>query len=178
MPVRFHPRATLGLGPPVLARLQRRTADEQHGTKVGFTRHWVGDGGTLYHPNPITRLQNIYGYHVHTLGYGDIAYEGAFDAGGNVYELRNSVFVGAHAGSTGNVANRLTDGIVYLEDARGWTTDAWSAFTWWRNLFRLVLGREPIEYAHEWWAQGHGGLPTQCPGPAVRNAVRIVGGNI
>jgi hypothetical protein len=146
--------------------------------KLGFTWHWTGADGTLYKPNPVARLRGIYQYHVHTLGYGDIAYAGAYDGDGNVFGLRDGRWVGAHAGSTGNVANRLTDGIVFLEDARGWTTAASEAFTWWQQLFVFVQRRAPVEYAHEWWSKGHGGLPTSCPGPYVETAVRHVGGNV
>lgn len=178
MAVTFHARSGLGLGPPIPGRLSLRTGSEYGPDRLGITWHWTGSDGNLYHPDPIARLQGIYRYHVDTLGYGDIAYHGAYDADGNTYELRSSRDVGAHAGSTGNVANRLTDGIVFLEDARGWTAAAGEAFTWWQQLWRWVMRRPPVEFSHHWWSEGHGGLPTACPGPYVDTAVRHVGGNV
>ena len=176
--VTFHTRPALGLGPPVPARLSLRSANELGPGRLGITWHWTGADGTLYRPAPIPRLQGIWRYHVQTLGYGDIAYHGAYDGDGNTYGLRDARYVGAHAGSTDNVANRLTDGIVFLEDVRGWTAAAAEAFTWWQQLWQFVLRRRPVEYAHHWWSEGHGGLPTECPGPYVSTAVQHVGGNV
>lgn len=178
MTVRFYARAQLGLGPPILSRLAERSPYDYGIGRLGYTRHWTGSGGTLFHPDPVARLRGIYAYHVHTLGYGDIAYNGWWDADGNVGDLRDPRWVGAHAGSSGNVANRQTDGLVFLEDRRGWTQGAAAGFAWWRSLWRLLRPTPPQEWAHEWWAQGHGGLPTACPGGAVISAVHAVGGHV
>lgn len=175
--VHFHPRAALGLGAPVLARLALRTPQQFRPQKMGFTWHHTGADGTLYKPDPIARLQGIWRYHVETRGYGDIAYAGAFDADGNTYELRDSKYVGAHATSTGNIANVLTDGICFLEDARGITAGALAAFGWWIDLYRFVIGRQPGTFAHRWWAEGHGGTSTECPGDDWDRVIGFVGGH-
>ena len=176
--VTFHPRALLGLAPPVLSRLATRTAEQMTVRKMGLTVHHVGAGGTLTHPNQVARLRSIQQYHVGTLGYGDIAYHGAFDADGITYGLRDGRYVGAHAQSTGNVANALTDGICFLEDARGVTPAALAAFEWWSDLYRLVVHRAPQLFGHRWWGAGHGGAPTVCPGDDWARVIRFCGGHV
>lgn len=169
----FHDRPSLHLGSPVLGKLAARTADDVRGN-LGLTVHHTGYGGTLYHIDPVARLRGIYDYHVLTLGYGDIAYEGAFDADGNTYGLRDSKWVGAHALGTrrgGSIPNRLTDGIVYLEDARGWTHAAAVALGWWADLYAFTHGRHPHLFAHEYWSL------TSCPGPYLVDVVRYLGGS-
>jgi hypothetical protein len=175
--VTFHARASLHLGAPVTARLATRTALERTSHHEGVTWHHVGDGGTLDRPNQVERLKAIWQYHVHTLGYGDIAYHGAFDADGNTYGLRDAAYVGAHAKSAGNVANVLTDGVCFLEDRRGVTPAALAAWEWWVNLYRWVHHRPPQSFAHRWWAAGHGGTSTVCPGDDWDRVVRIHGGH-
>ena len=175
--VTYHDRASLGLRPPTPNCLTPRTAAELGPQRLGLTFHHTGAGGTLFHPDPVARLQGIQRYHMDTLGYCDIADEGAFDADGNTYGLRDTAYVGAHAGSSGNIANRLTDGIVWLEDARGITGAGLQAFRWWVNLYTWVMHRPPIVFAHHWWSEGHGGLPTACPGDDWDAVVRFVHGN-
>lgn len=177
MTVRFHTREQTGLQPANLARLRRRTTDEITRSHEGLTWHWVGDGGTLFHPDPRVRLQGIQHYHMNVRGYGDIAYHGAYDADGNTYELRGSEWVGAHALSNRNEANALTDGIVFLEDRRGWTHDALHAFVWWCDLYKLTHARPPTLFSHAWWSRGHGGTVTACPGPYIVDTVRYLHGN-
>jgi hypothetical protein len=175
--VTFHARGTLGLGPPVPAHLSVRTPAQRTTQKMGFTWHHVGAGGNLDRPNQVERLRAIYNYHVHTLGYGDIAYHAAFDADGNTYGLRDGQYVGAHASSAGNVANVLTDGVCFLEDDRGITPAALAAFEWWHNLYLWILHRPAQAFAHRWWAEGHGGTATACPGDDWDRVVRFVGGH-
>lgn len=174
----FHDRASLGLGQPVPARLALRTPAEVAPSHEGFTWHHVGDGGTLFHPDPAARLRGIWAYHVNTRGYGDIAYHGAFDADGNTYGLRAHEYVGAHALSTDNVANRVTDGVVFLEDARGITEGAVAAFEWWGGLYEHVIGHVPQSWAHEAWAHGAGGTVTACPGADWVAALRFLHGHV
>lgn len=178
MTVTYHPRSSLGLGMPVPARLALRTPADAGPSHEGITWHHTGADGTLFHPDPIARLRGIWAYHVETRGYGDIAYNGAFDADGNTYGLREHRYVGAHATSTNNVANRLTDGIVFLEDARGITHAALEAFTWWVNLYHYVAGRLPRSWAHEAWSHHDGGTVTECPGADWMAALRFLHGNV
>jgi len=170
----FHRRSTLGLAAPNPAKLAARTAEELHDS-LGLTIHHTGFGGTLYKPDPIARLRGIQAYHMETLGYGDIAYELAFDADANVYELRDGKYVGAHAyGSKrgGNTPNVYTDGLVYLEDARGWTRGGSIALNWCMDLFGLARqGRHPHLFAHEWWSV------TACPQSYLIDVVRFAGGS-
>jgi hypothetical protein len=176
--VRFTPRDRLGLGAPVLDRLAERTEHEYRAGHAGLTLHWTGAGGRLFRPDPVVRLRAMWAYHVRSRGYGDIAYAGAFDADARTFGLRDSRWVGAHARSTGNVANRLTDGIVFLEDSRGWTDGANEGFEWWVNLYRLVHGRWPELWPHRWWdLHGGGGGNTACPGPRGIDVVVFCGGH-
>jgi hypothetical protein len=168
----FHARETLGLLAPNPARL----ADRQSlATVQGLTGHWTGVGGSLFHPDNVTRLRGIQRYHMDTLGYGDIAYEGAFDADANTYGLRDARYVGAHASSNGNRANLFTDGIVFLEDARGWTLGAQLAWHWWIDLYHLAHGHLPALFSHRGWERW-GGTVTACPGTAFDNVIRLGGG--
>jgi hypothetical protein len=175
--VRFHARGTLGLGPPVQQHLRPRTNAQRTTQHMGLTWHHTGADGNLFHPDPIERLRGIYRYHVKSLGYGDIAYNAAFDADANTFGLRDGQWVSAHAQSTGNIANVLTDGVVFLEDERGITPGALEAFEWWVNVYRVTLHRVPQMFAHRWWGEGHGGKPTACPGDDWDRVVRFVGGH-
>ena len=169
----FHPRSALGLVAPNPAHLTLRT-HEQIADSLGETIHHTGYGGTLYHIDPIVRLHGIQAYHMDTLHYGDIAYEGAFDADGNTYGLRDSKWVGAHAYGTkrgGNIPNQYTDGIVFLEDARGWTSAASVALHWWMDLYKLAHGKNCHLFTHEWWSV------TACPGSYLIAAVKSTGGS-
>lgn len=177
MAVTFHDRAhVLGVArPPHPARLTLRTITQQH-NPLGLTWHWTGDGGALFHPDPIVRLRGIYDFHVERRDYGDIAYEGAFDADGNTFGLRDSRWVGAHAKSNRAIANTYTNGIVFLEDRRRWTPAAGEAWQWWVNLFHLSQRRLPQLFTHEWWHEA-GGIATECPGPYITQVVVGHGGH-
>lgn len=179
MTVHFHDRPHVLAGRlPIPNRLSLRSPADSSPNHLGLTGHWTADGGALFLPDPIKRLQGIYDYHVHALGYGDIAYAGAYDAGANAYELRNNRYVQAHAATPNNVANRLTDGIVFLEDERGWTAGAVEAFTFWHNLYILAHGRPPQHFAHRYWGRFPlPAKPTACPGDAQSNLIKFIGGH-
>lgn len=168
MTVNFVSRADLRMPPPVCP-LTPRT----HPT-YGLTWHWTGADGTLFKPNPVERLIGIYDYHT-THGYCDIAYNGAFDADGNVYGLRDSLHVSAHAKSDNNVANIYTDGIVFLEDKRGMTQAGLEAMHWWINLFVYTHHAQPLQFGHTWW-KNVGGITTVCPGLLIP-IVKMLGGH-
>lgn len=177
MSIDFHDRTkTLGASrPPHPEHLTERTLKERTTEQAGLTGHWTGDGGTLFHPDPFIRLRGIYDYHVNTLGYGDIAYAGAFDADLNAFGLRDNRWVQAHAASFQNIANVHTNGIVFLEDSRGWTRNCEVAWQWWQDVFTLTLHKRPLLFAHEWWRHV-GGTPTACPGAAFTHSIAAHGG--
>lgn len=171
----FHTRASIGLRSANTSHLTLRTPN-QIGQNFGATIHHTGYGGTLFHLDPIARLRGIQAYHMDTLGYGDIAYGAAWDADGNVYALRDGKYVGAHALGTrrgGSIPNQLTDGWVYLEDARGWTQAAAVALHAMNDLYVLSHGRLPHFFGHLWWSI------TSCPGPPpyLIDVVRYIGGS-
>jgi len=175
--VTFHARNAIGLRPPDPRRLTHRSAAEATTDHEGLTEHWTGSGGQLYRPDPIQRLRAIQAFHMDQLGYGDIAYNAAYDADGNVYGLRDHAYVSAHAASVGNRANRLTDGICWLEDVRGFTAAAGAAYRWCVQFYELSMRRAPQLFTHHYWGdQGAPGLPTACPGPVVRSITAYLGG--
>lgn len=178
MNVTFHGRGSLGLQAPNRAHVTLRTPAEVGDGHEGITWHHTGAGGNLFKPNATLRLQGIQRFHMQTLGYGDIAYHAAFDADANVYGLRDTHCVGAHAKSDGNRANRLTDGVCFLEDSRGITAGALAAFEWFVALYRAVHHRRPALWAHEAWAHGHGGTATACPGEDWTRVLRFVHGEV
>jgi len=172
-------RQKVGLRTPNLHRLTQRTAAQSLSQHRGFTDHWTGADGTLYKPDPIERLRGIQAYHMDTLGYGDIAYHAAYDGDGNIYFLREHRWVGAHAASPENVANIYTDGLVFLEDKRGMTTDGVWAWAHCRAFYRMTMGRDAHTYAHEYWGRmGPPAKPTECPGPYIVDMDRFFGGTV
>lgn len=179
-PIRIWNRSEIGLLAPNVQKLELRLPTEITTDNLGLTWHWTGAGGRLFHPDPLRRLRGIQAAHMAPgglgtkTGAGDIAYEGAFDADRNVYLLRDARFVGAHALSPANRANRRTNGIVFLEDERGLTPDALDAVTWWADLFRWIERRPPQHFAHSYWARLNG-QGTECPGPLGR-VVTFMGG--
>lgn len=60
-----------------------------------FIVHHSG-GVTLGDPDPRQWIRSIYGYHVGTLGYVDVAYDLFVDEDGELWEGRNSLIAGAH----------------------------------------------------------------------------------
>lgn len=172
-------REEIGLAPADPHRLTLRTA-EQTRDKLGLTFHHTGYGGTLWKPDQRARLRGIQAAHMAPgglgapAGGGDIAYALGFDADAFVYELRSSIWVGAHASGAkrgGMSANLYTDGVCYLEDGRGWTRGAAVALGSILDLYLLVTGRHAHAFAHEWWNY------TECPGTYLVNVVRFLGGS-
>lgn len=163
MALTLHTRAELEehgvLRPPNLAHLEVNRL----GDRSGITWHWTGATGVLFRPNPLARLAEIQREHMDGRGYGDIAYNGAFDIDGNVFALRDPHWVGAHARSDQNVANLTTLGFVFLEDSRGLTAAGAGAMQLISYLFELRYQHAPAYWGHREWA-AHGGTPTECPG--------------
>lgn len=147
------------LVPPNPAHLSHNPAAD----RAGITWHWTGADGTLFRPDPFARLHSIQEFHMVARGYGDIAYNGAFDVDGNVYLLRDPSWVGAHALSHDNIANDSTLGFVFLEDKRGLTAAGAGPMELITYLFQLHYRHKPTYHGHRDWA-ALGGTPTECPG--------------
>lgn len=164
---------------PVNAGRLRDRSPAELAALLGITWHDTGVGGNLYNPDPWERIRGIWRYHVQTLGYGDIAYHGAFgDHAGEplLFLLREPQFVGAHAGSDQNIANRFTNGVCFLEDRDGMTRESAVAMKGAVDLFRLAYGRNPAGFDHNFW-RNYGGKPTGCSGP-VRPLLALLGGHL
>lgn len=135
---------------------------------VGITEHH-STGATLRPTNGdyyawVREIQKF-----HMLGglgekYVDIAYNALYDSNGNIFEGRANGVVGAHALSTGNVANRITLGLCFLGNGDDTLTPAAQAA---RRAYYYVTAQlvhhQPLRWGHRDWA-GAGGISTHCPG--------------
>lgn len=165
-PTAVRSRAQWGATDPVTSRLARVVPADAH--KIGATWHH-STGQTLGVADFAAWVRNIQHYHVGTLGYGDIAYGLLIDPNGVVYLGRDErVYVGAHAASHDNVANRLTHGVCFLGDltVKFPSPAAQRAAFWCLELMRFA-GSGLLCWEHrEWATYGPPALPTACPGDA------------
>lgn len=134
--------------------------------KYGGTIHHT-TGATLGASSFITWVRNIQTYHMGTLGYGDIAYGTLIAPDGSVFIGRDeNSFVGAHAASAANMANRHTRGIAFLGDlTHAYPTPAAQRAAFWCFDLMAYAGDELLAWAHQDWLHyGPPALPTACPG--------------
>lgn len=170
-------RAQWRADPPNLARLSTR-----RDTIVGTTFHHT-TGANLGSTDTAQWARNIQHFCMATRGYGDIEYDAMIRAyldphdhqpRGVFVEGRNLKFVGAHAASTGNVANRTTTGVALMGDAtevlshpqlapmvRQLVDIAW----YFQLLYSKAHGvKRTQRWGHREWHDHHGGTATACPG--------------
>jgi hypothetical protein len=161
-PTAVVPRAGWRAADPITARLALRAPAD---TWVGATWHH-STGTQLGSPNSAAWVREIQAYHQGTLGYGDIAYSALIDAAGRVFEGRDRKYVGAHAASAGNVANRRTHGVCFLGDLTysGPTVAAQHAALWVLETMRYVGDGLYCWEHREWLQYGPPAKPTACPG--------------
>jgi len=176
MTLKVHTRADLEragvLVPPNPAHL----SVDPWGDRAGITWHWEGVFENTPKPPPaLQRLTQIQRDHMEGRGYGDIAYNAAFDVDGNLYGLRDPHWTGAHASSNGNIANVTTLGICFLEDARGLTAAGLGPMELAVFFFELRYKHKPTQRGHRDW-QAFGGIATTCPGDQLEAFVRFLEG--
>ena len=99
--------------------------------------------------------------------YGDVPYNAGITQDGRILEGRSAAFVGAHAASTNNVANRISLGVCLVGSGQLISPAAEEAL---REYFELAayVGRVPalMPFDHLDW-RAFGGIITSCPGPAT-----------
>lgn len=164
---RFWTREQAGLAAPDLGRLAIR-----RDVVTGITFHCTGSPAL----DPVAKWRQI--QQLAMLGklpsrdlYGDQPYNagivltGAF--AGVILPGRDLKYVGAHAASTDNVANRTTLGVAVIGDgsilsAAGWEAIEALVYVWAFGVYKR--GLQPFDHL-DWRAAG--GITTACPGPAV-----------
>lgn len=164
---RFYTRSELGLLEPNTSRLGGR-----HDLVTGITWHCTGSATR----DPIGKWLQIqelamagklpsrdtYGDHPYNAG---IVVDG--DHRGAVLVGRDPKWVGAHAASSHNVANRTTIGIAIIGDGTTLSPSARTAMK--AVVYVLAFGtykRGLLAFDHLDW-RGLGGIATACPGSAV-----------
>lgn len=180
-------RAQWGAVAPNTAHLSKRTD-----RIVGVTFHHT-TGANLGSEATAEWARNIQRFCMADRGYGDIEYDAMlrvyFDPHdgkprGVFVEGRSRTYVGAHAKSTGNVANRTTVGVALMGDSRDVfahpelapTVKALVELTWYLCALSHAAEHVPgklLHYGHRDW-ETHGGTPTYCPGDPLENLVASV----
>lgn len=154
-------RQQCGLLAPNVARLSLRPVAQV----VGVTVHVTVTPAT----DPLERWREI--QHAAMNGslpsgdhYGDIPYNAGITSDGRILAGRDGKYVGAHALSTGNVANIHTFGYALIGTGGVITRQAQTALRTAVYLTTLQLGRRPLLFDHFDW-RALGGIATACPDP-------------
>jgi hypothetical protein len=167
----FVTRGQLRMRSPNAARLTPRSA-----IVVGITVHTTGGKTT----DPRATWANIQAAEMDGklppgVHYGDIAYNVGVTNSGDVLEGRNASWVGAHALSHDNVANRTTLGLAVVGDGTTLSDAARTAIRACGFLFRAHYGRPPLWLTHRHW-NSPDGSHTQCPGDPISSFVAVLAG--
>ena len=106
--------------------------------------------------------------------YGDCPYNAGITQDGRILEGRSASYVGAHATSHDNIANRVSLGVCLVGSGNSITALARAALVEYFELAAYV-GRRPalIPFDHLDW-RAFGGIVTSCPGPATVGAVATI----
>jgi len=163
-------REQCGLQAPNMGRMALRPA----GTVWGITAHVTvtGENDPL---NTWREIQASYmnGHNVNHEVYGDIPYNVGITMAGDVLDGRDTRYVGAHALSAGNVANRCTNGVVFIGEGNRITPEAEEAFRVVAWTTSLTVGHRVTLLGHSDWSH-FGGPITGCPDPPILAFVRAV----
>lgn len=158
----FLTREQLHLAPPIPSRLE-----VAHDLVTGITLHCTGSPATnaALKWHDIQREAMAGTLPSHDL-YGDHPYNAGVSLGGDVFAGRDHRWVGAHAASTHNVANRTTLGVALVGDGHTLDAKAEQAIRACVYLFQVAYRRKPLIFDHLDW-RALGGIATACPGPAM-----------
>lgn len=170
----FFTRAECGLAPANTSRLGSR-----FDLVTGITWHCTGSptADPLDKWRQIQQLamegklpsRDLYGDHPYNAG---IVLDG--EHAGAILPGRDPKWVGAHATSTHNVANRTTIGVAILGDGSHLTPAALTAMS--AVVYVLAFGtykRGLLAFDHRDW-RALGGIATACPGSAVEAQVAVM----
>lgn len=154
-------RAQCGLAPANLAHLSIRSPDRPVGITVHCTVTPTSDPVATWR-----QIQQEYlsGNNVNHAVYGDIPYNDGITLDGRILQGRDHRYVGAHALSAYNVANRVTLGVALIGTGANITPQAVTALRQYIYLATLELGHRPLLFDHYDW-RALGGIATACPDP-------------
>lgn len=185
--ITFLTRAQWRAAPPRHDRLQVRTS-----TLRGATFHHT-TGANLGSRDTATWARSIQQF-CFGRGYGDIEYNAMIRAyihpvtrqpRGVFVEGRDPKWVGAHASSTGNTANRETVGVALMGDSRDVLANprlipvvkALLGLSWYLVLLDAHAHgvADPKSFGHRDWIAS-GGIATFCPGDAFLAMIHALDG--
>lgn len=99
--------------------------------------------------------------------YGDCPYNAGVTQDGRILEGRSASYVGAHAASHDNIANRVSLGVCLVGSGQSISAAAKEALLEYFELGAYVSHRPAlIPFDHLDW-RAFGGIVTSCPGPAT-----------
>jgi hypothetical protein len=161
MSLRILSRADCGLAPPNTARLSLRGAERLIGVTVHCTVTPAADPVATWR-----QIQREYltGNNVNGQKYGDLPYNDGITLDGRILQGREHKYVGAHATSSQNIANRLTLGVALIGTGASITPAAEAALRAYLYLAALELGHRALLWDHCDW-RALGGISTACPDP-------------
>ena len=154
-------RAQCGLLPPNLNRLEVATPGQLVGVTVHCTVTPTADPLATWRDIQSAEMRGADPSHD---TYGDIAYNAGVTLDGRILTGRDRQWVGAHATSTNNVANRITIGVALIGTGGTITPAAELALRECLALAHLAFGHAPLIFDHLDW-RALGGIATSCPDP-------------
>lgn len=165
--VKIVTRQQMNLAPPITNRMSRRAPDKLIGVTVHCTVTPSDDPiGTW------RAIQREYqsGQNVNHQVYGDLPYNDGITLDGRILQGRAHQYVGAHALSSTNVANRVTLGVAIIGTGASIAPAAITALRAYVYLATLELGHVPVLFDHYDW-KTLGGIATACPDPPTAAVV-------
>lgn len=159
--MRIVTRAELGLAPANPAHLTSRGTDRLIGVTVHCTVTPTADPVGTWRQ---IQAEYLSGNNVNHTVYGDLPYNDGITLDGRILQGRDHKWVGAHALSNTNVANRTTLGVAIIGTGANITPAAETALRQYLYLAGLELGHAPLVFDHYDW-HALGGISTACPDP-------------
>lgn len=156
-------RDQCGLALPNRDRLSGRLPDHVVGVTVHCTVTPTADPVATWRQ---IQAEYLSGNNVNHAQYGDIPYNDGITLDGRILTGRPHGYVGAHALSTNNIANRWTLGVAIIGTGATITPAAEQALRTWLYLATLEIGHRPLLFDHLDW-RAYGGISTACPDPAT-----------
>jgi hypothetical protein len=163
-------REQCGLRPENPARLSERVAGQLMGVTVHVT---VTPAADPIHTWQKIQAEYMDGNNVNHAQYGDIPYNDGVTMDGRILSGRRHHWVGAHAASSTNVANRTTLGLVVIGTGATITPAAERAIRFYLFFATHELGHRPPLFDHYDW-RAAGGIATSCPDPAIAAFVNLL----
>jgi hypothetical protein len=161
-------RDQVPLARPIETRLQPRDSTPVVGITFHITATGAGDPLGTWRT---IQAEAMSGHLPSGDVYGDIPYHDGISQDGRIIQGRDHRWVGAHATSSANIANRVTDGVAIIGTGAGLSDAAKQAIRAYVYLWSLGHKRRPVLFDHKDW-RAVGGIATACPDPAVEAFVQ------